>query len=146
MPMRNEVTAVSRREPLERVVQAVDVRRAQVTLNVKILAGYVVLGLALIGFFIVAERLGWDWTIKGSAAGLLTLVLAIALPSFLLRVSRVQRLSSSALEISRGDLSSRVVAEPGSLRDDIDELSVAISNMQENLRELVSHISNTAQL
>src|SRR6185369_11940360 len=89
---------------------------------------------------------GLDWLVKGPLAGMLSLLLAVALPFFLLRVSRVQRLSSSALEISRGDLSSRVMAESGSLRDDIDELAVAISNMQENLRELVSHIQNTAQL
>jgi methyl-accepting chemotaxis protein len=144
--MRNEITSVSRREPLERVVQAVDTRRAQISLHVKILAGYVVLGIALIGFFRGAESLGWDWIIKATGAGMLTLALAIALPWFLLRVSRVQRLSSSALEISRGDLSSRLKAEGGSLRDDIDELSVAIADMQENLRELVSHIQNTAQL
>ncbi len=133
-----------RKEPLERVVRAVDEKRAQVSLHLKILTGYVVLGGALIGFFRATE--GWDWIFKASAAGALTFVLAIALPFFLLRVNRVQRLSSSALEISRGDLSSRVVAEGGSLRDDIDELTVAIANMQENLRELVSHIQNTAQL
>jgi methyl-accepting chemotaxis protein len=54
-------------------------------------------------------------------------------------------LSRSALEISRGDLSTPVVAASGFGRDEIDELATAISHMQENLRELVGHIQHTAQ-
>src|SRR6185369_10251215 len=98
---------------------------------------------ALIGFFRATESL--DWLLKIPLAGLLTLVLAVALPWWLLRVSRVKVLSTTALEVSRGDLSRRVQVDSSGLRDDIDELAVAIADMQENLRELVSHILNTAE-
>ena len=146
-PLRNDVTPTTitrRREPLETVVRAIDERRAQITLNLKIFAGYVVLGAALIIFFRATEQL--DWWVKVPSAAVLTLVLALLLPTWLLRVSRVKTLSSTALEISRGDLSRRVSLDSSGPRDDIDELSVSISDMQENLRELVSHIQTTAQL
>jgi len=133
----------ARREPLTPVVRSADERRAQVSLHLKILGGYVVLAAALIALFVVGSA--WDWSLKILAASILTLVLAIVLPSLVLRVSRVQVLSQTALEISRGDLSRRVQLESGGLRDDIDELAVAIADMQENLRELVSSIARTAE-
>lgn len=61
-------------------------------------------------------------------------------------VDRVRLLNRSALEISRGDLS-KPVRFPRAVRigfDEIDELAVAIDNMQDNLRELVSHIQRTS--
>jgi methyl-accepting chemotaxis protein len=61
-------------------------------------------------------------------------------------VGRVRFLNRSALEISRGDLS-KPVSFPPSFRlgyDEIDELAVAIGNMQDNLRELVAHIQRTS--
>jgi methyl-accepting chemotaxis protein len=134
---------LSGRQPVERVVRSADVRRAQVSLHLKILAGYVVLAAALVGVFYVGNA--WDWVLKIAAAFLVTLILAVALPWLLLRVGRVQALSQTALEISRGDLSRRVQLDAGSLRDDIDELAVAIDDMQTNLRELVASIQHTAE-
>ncbi|MEW6435416.1 MAG: methyl-accepting chemotaxis protein [Myxococcota bacterium] len=134
---------LSRRQPVERVVRQGDVRRAQVSLHLKILAGYVVLATALVGVFYVGNA--WDWALKIIAAFLVTLILAVTLPWLLLRVARVQQLSQTALEISRGDLSRRVQLDASSVRDDIDELAVAIDDMQENLRELVSSIQHTAE-
>ena len=62
------------------------------------------------------------------------------------RLSRVGRLKASAVEISRGDLSRSVVSEEQqAFHDEIDDLTVAISTMQENLRDLVSRIQRTAQ-
>ncbi len=118
-------------------------RRAQVSLHLKILAGYVALATALVGVFYVGSA--WDWGLKIAAAFLVTLVMAVTLPWLLLRVARVQQLSQTALEISRGDLSRRVQLDASGLRDDIDELAVAIDDMQGNLRELVSSIQHTAE-
>ncbi|MBM4781321.1 MAG: methyl-accepting chemotaxis protein [Archangiaceae bacterium] len=144
-PLRDPVkrTLAPRREPVADVVRRTDERRAQVSLHFKILTGYVVLAAALVGLFALGAA--WDWTLKIIAASIVTLVLAIVLPSLVLRVSRVRVLSATALEISRGDLSRRVNLEAGGLRDDIDELAVAIADMQENLRELVSSIQRTAE-
>ncbi|MER2564311.1 MAG: HAMP domain-containing methyl-accepting chemotaxis protein [Myxococcaceae bacterium] len=136
-------TLAPRREPVAEVVRRTDERRAQVSLHFKILTGYIVLAAALVGLFALGAA--WDWTLKIIAASIVTLVLAIVLPSLVLRVSRVRVLSATALEISRGDLSRRVNLEAGGLRDDIDELAVAIADMQENLRELVSSIQRTAE-
>jgi methyl-accepting chemotaxis protein len=118
--------------------------RRSMSLHFKILVGYVVLAAALTGVFYVGQA--WDWPLKVSAAFLVTLVLAVALPSTFLRVERLQVLSRSALEISSGDISRRVaITDAGAVRDDVDELAVAIAMMQDNLRELVSSIQHTAE-
>ena len=134
---------MSRREPVERLVRNVDERTAQVSLHLKILAGYVVLGFALVAVFTIGSE--WEWSLKALASAIVTMVLATLLPYLLLRVARVRDLSKTALEISRGDLSRRVNVDAASLRDDIDELAVAIAEMQANLRELVSSIQRTAE-
>ncbi len=137
--------ALTRREPVERVVRAAEQRRAQISLHMKILAGYVVLGGSLVAFFYFAQAQDWPWTVRVSLAFGLTLLLAVILPGWLLNVSRVKHLAGAALEVSRGDLSRRVPVEPSGLRDDIDELAVALQDMQENLRELVGHVQHTAE-
>ncbi|MEN9797114.1 MAG: methyl accepting chemotaxis protein [Pseudomonadota bacterium] len=113
-----------------------------VSLHLKILSGYVVLGAAVAALY--EATWGFPWWVRALLAAILTLVLAVVLPSLLARVTRVKVLSRSALEISRGDLSKPVEDEPSGIHDEIDELSVAISTMQENLRELVGHIQRTA--
>lgn len=128
---------------VQNVVRSVADRRMQISLHLKILGGYLVLGLALAGLFYVGAA--WDWTSRLVAAGLVTMVLAVVLPYFVLRVGRVKVLSATALEISRGDLSRSVQLDTYALRDDIDELAVAIADMQANLRELVSSIQHTAE-
>jgi methyl-accepting chemotaxis protein len=125
------------------MVRAAEERRAQVSLHLKILFGYVLLGAGLVIYFYLANP-EWGWPLKAGIAGALTLLAAVFLPAFILRVSRVTDLSSLAREISRGDLSRAVQLEGSAVRDDLDELAVAISNMQENLRELVGHIQRTA--
>jgi methyl-accepting chemotaxis protein len=125
------------------VMRRTEERRAQISLHLKILIGYVVLAAALVALFAIGAS--WDWALKIIASAIVTLVLAIVLPTLVLRVTRVRVLSATALEISRGDLSRRVNLEAGWLRDDIDELAVAIADMQENLRELVSAIQRTAE-
>ncbi|MFT3840613.1 MAG: methyl-accepting chemotaxis protein [Myxococcaceae bacterium] len=136
---------LARREPVERLVRAADQRRAQISLHMKILTGYVVLGGSLVGFFYLAQSQDWPWSIRVSAALGLTLLLAIILPGWLLNVSRVKHLAAAALDVSRGDLSRRMPGEASGLRDDIDELTVALQDMQENLRELVGHVQRTAE-
>jgi methyl-accepting chemotaxis protein len=128
---------------VERLVREADDGRARVSLHFKILTGYLVLGAALVAVFSIGA--GWDWSLKLLASGGVTLLLATLLPWFLLRVSRVQVLSRTALEISRGDLSRAVELDASAFRDDIDELAVAIADMQGNLRELVSSIQHTAE-
>jgi len=83
--------------------------------------------------------------IVGVLAGLLV---AIAVSVGLKQIAnRVVRLNRSALEISRGDLSKALPSERPSYlgADEVDELTVAISHMQENLRDLVRHIQNTSR-
>jgi methyl-accepting chemotaxis protein len=136
----------SRREPVRRLVRVAEERGSALplSLHLKILTGYIVLGVALFACFELTR--GTDRWFQAAVAGAVTLVLAVALPSLLARVTRMRVLSRSALEISRGDLSKPVDAAPGFLgRDEIDELATAISHMQENLRELVGHIQQAAQ-
>ena len=143
-PIRDELSPSVRREPIDLVVRAAEERRARFSLHLKIFVGYVFLGAALVGYFLYFANPEWGWQIKLFGAGLLTLFAAVALPTLILRVSRVTDLSSLAREISRGDLSRAVQLDDSFGRDDLDELAVAISNMQENLRELVGHIQRTA--
>jgi methyl-accepting chemotaxis protein len=120
-----------------------DADRAQVSLHAKILVGYMCVAAASMAVFYFGERL--DWALKVILSGIVTLLLAVSVPSFFLRVSRVRVLSKAAQEISMGDLSRRVQIEETQVKDDIDELAVSIGNMQENLRELVSSIQRTAE-
>lgn len=142
-PTREGIDVVSRRSPVARVVRSADERRAQISLHLKILVGYLAVSGAIVFVFVIGAA--WDLSLKILTSAIVTLVLAVVLPYFLLRVSRVRLLSQTALEISRGDLSRRVQLETPSLRDDIDELAVAIADMQDNLRELVSSIQRTAE-
>jgi methyl-accepting chemotaxis protein len=146
-PLRDElpIPVGPRRDLLRRVVVLGDEQRRtpNLSLHLKILAGYVLLGAALFVAMHLTEN--GPWVMKVTSAAVITLVLAVLLPSLLARVTRVKVLSRSALEISRGDLSKPVVTGSGFGRDEIDELTTAISNMQQNLRELVRHIQHTAQ-
>ncbi len=83
--------------------------------------------------------------VVGAVAGLL---IALAVSVGLKQIAnRVVRLNRSALEISRGDLSKALPSERPSFlgADEVDELTLAISHMQENLRDLVRHIQNTSR-
>ncbi len=131
-----------RRSPGDVSRPAVESRRSM-SLHFKILVGYVALAAAIVGVFYVGQA--WDWSLKISAAFGVTLVLAIMLPTLLIRVERVKVLSRTALEISSGDISRGVAIADSSIRDDLDELAVAIAMMQDNLRELVSSIQHTAE-
>jgi methyl-accepting chemotaxis protein len=146
-PVRDElpVSVRPQRESLRRVVVLGDEQRItpNLSLHLKILTGYLMLGAALFAAMQLTDS--YPWWLKASAAAAITLILALLLPSLLARLTRVKILSRSALEISRGDLSKPVATGSGFGRDEIDELTTAISNMQQNLRELVRHIQHTAQ-
>lgn len=130
-------TSVSRRDP--RDVPLFSLRN-------KIFLGYLVLGSALYGTFEALRFLNLGRLADLGVVMGVSLVFGILLPSYLARVKRVQLLNRGALEISRGDLSKPVQMEKESLgRDEIDELSLAIAHMQENLRELVGHVQRTAK-
>ncbi len=84
-------------------------------------------------------------------AAAVTVVLGGVLTYVVAGVERVQVLNRSALEISRGDLSKPLDAKGDRrfllvrVQDEIDELSAAVVQMQENLRDLVGHIQRTAR-
>jgi len=123
-------------------------RGPRVTLLQKILLGEIALVLGFSLLFVGADLLRAQLGEKSSALfGLLTLTMAVAVAYALNKVvGRVARLTRSAEEISRGDLS-KPVRFPPAFRvgyDEIDELSIAISEMQENLRELVAHIQRSS--
>ena len=117
------------------------------SLRNKILLGYLLLGLALFGAFELLRALDIGrWGELGVVMGV-SIVLGILLPGYLAGVKRVQLLNRGALEISRGNLSKPVQTDKAESlgRDEIDELSLAIAHMQENLRELVGHVQRTAK-
>jgi methyl-accepting chemotaxis protein len=124
---------------------------SQLPLHAKILFGYLVFGVLLFVLFQVLHHwLGGEFDLRrmlveGAVTLLVVALMAVLLPAFLLRVKRVQLLNRSALEISRGDLSKPVQMGAGLGHDEIDELSLAIAHMQENLRELVSHVQRTSK-
>jgi methyl-accepting chemotaxis protein len=137
--------APRRRESPQRrlTVLSDEYRGAQISLHLKILVGYLVLGAAL---FVARQlTLNSHWLPAALISTAITFAAAIALPSLLARLTRVRVLSRTALEVSRGDLSKPVMTQSGFGRDEIDELTMGISNMQENLRELVGHIQHTSQ-
>lgn len=112
----------------------------RVGLFLKILLGDMTIWAVLTGVltYEVARRgLDPQHALAGAAVGI---VVAIAVSIGLKQVAnRVVRLNRSALEISRGDLSKPLPSEkPDALgTDEVDELSVAISHMQENLLSLI---------
>ena len=119
----------------------------RVGLFLKILLGDMTIWAVLSGVltYEVARRgLEPQHAAAGALAGLLV---AIAVSIGLKQVAnRVVRLNRSALEISRGDLSKTLRPEPSAFgADEVDELTSAIANMQENLRDLVRHIQNTSR-
>jgi len=114
----------------------------------KILIGDLTLWLVLTGvltYEVVRNHLPPEHALIGAVLGL---IVALAVSVGLKQVAnRVSRLNRSALEISRGDLSKPLATERASFlgRDEVDELTTAIGNMQENLRELVGHIQGTSR-
>ncbi len=99
----------------------------------------------VLAYEVIRRGLDAQHAIIGAAAGL---IMAIAVSVGLKQIAnRVVRLNRSALEISRGDLSKALPSEQPSFfgADEVDELTVAISHMQENLRDLVRHIQNTSR-
>ena len=130
--------------PVRKLAAALDERSQPVSLSLqsKILVSHFLLAMVLVGTLHFVRNA--SWAVQGLVGSALTLVLALLLPAVLARVTRLRSLSRSALDISRGDLASPVTTEPSLGRDEIDELTTAIGNMQENLRELVGHIQHTA--
>jgi methyl-accepting chemotaxis protein len=117
-----------------------------VSLQIKILCSYLVVGAVLL------EAVPWIFEhvesrlTGGAMVLLLTLAIGWGLTLALARVNRLARLKGSAVEISRGDLSKTVViGGRAHVRDEIDDLTLSIATMQENLRDLVSRIQRTAQ-
>ena len=123
-------------------------RGPRVTLLSKILLGEVALVLGFVVLFVSAEVMRGHLGEKAAVLfAVVTLGMAIAVAYALNKVvARVARLTRSAEQISRGDLS-KPVRFPPAFRvgyDEIDELSIAIAEMQENLRELVAHIQRSS--
>ncbi|GAC1607966.1 MAG: methyl-accepting chemotaxis protein [Myxococcales bacterium] len=119
----------------------------RIGLFLKILLGDLTLWFVLT-FVLIVEvvRLGLDpvHALGGAATGLLVaVVVSVGLKQV---ANRIVRLNRGALEISRGDLSKPLGTDRKSTlgRDEVDELTTAISHMQENLRDLVRHIQKTS--
>jgi len=117
-----------------------------ISLQLKVLFSYLVVGVVLLFavpliFAYVPSRL-----LGGAIVLALTLAIGWGLTTALARVSRLAHLKASAVEISSGDLS-KTLASPAASRvkDEIDDLTLSIATMQENLRDLVSRIQRTAQ-
>jgi methyl-accepting chemotaxis protein len=146
-PLRDDLSPglSPRREPVHRLLRVVEAENggSVVSLHRKITTGYLLLGVALSAALLATDGMAWMWRV--GIATVLTLAAAVSLPSLLARVTRVKVLSRSAYEISQGDLSKPVDTDAGRSRDEIDELTSAISKMQENLRELVGKIQDTAK-
>src|SRR5712671_3029186 len=114
----------------------------------KILLGDLTLWCVLSGvlsYEAFRQHLAPEHALFGALVGLgVALAVAIGLKQV---ANRAMQLNRSALEISRGDLSKPLATERTDWlgRDEVDELTTAISNMQANLRELVGHIQRTSR-
>src|SRR5216683_2494544 len=140
-------SAPAARPPARRAAGSASSAVRRVGLFLKILLGDMTIWAVLSGvltYEVVRRGMDPQHALAGAAAGLLV---AIAVSIGLKQVAnRVVRLNRSALEISRGDLSKSLPTEAQWLgADEVDELSVAISHMQENLRDLVGHIQKTSR-
>jgi methyl-accepting chemotaxis protein len=119
---------------------------ATVSLQTKILVSYLIVGGVLLFAVPLVEAQVPNRLAGAGVVLALTLALGWGLTIAIARTARVGRLKESAAEISSGDLSRPVVSEAqASFHDEIDDLTVAIRTMQENLRDLVSRIQRTAQ-
>jgi len=99
---------------------------------------------AVLTYEVFRQHLAPEHALFGALIGLaVALAVAVGLKQV---ANRVVQLNRSALEISRGDLSKPLGTERADRlgRDEVDELTTAISNMQANLRELVGHIQRTS--
>src|SRR6266849_2278202 len=114
----------------------------------KILLGDLTLWCVLSGvlsYEALRQHLAPEHALFGALVGLaVALAVAVGLKQV---ANRAMQLNRSALEISRGDLSKPLATERTDWlgRDEVDELTTAISNMQANLRELVGHIQRTSR-
>ncbi len=120
----------------------------RVSIFAKILLLYFVLSVVFLGLPPLVRLAGVPEELRFVVSFTLSIGFVLFFAWLTSRVlSGVRSLNRSALEISRGDLSKPVVQDrPLRLgEDEIDELSQSIANMQENLRELVSHIQRTAR-
>jgi methyl-accepting chemotaxis protein len=133
--------------PSQRAAQPMKIAGRRIGLFFKILVGDLTLWAVFSGvltYEVFRNNFPEKRAMLGSTVGL---VVAIVVSLLLKQVAnRVVRLSRAALEISRGDLSKPLPVASGSLgRDEVDELTTSIANMQSNLRELVSHIHETSR-
>jgi len=118
----------------------------EVSLQTKILGGYLAVGVILLVAIPLVN--GWlqSWWQSAAVILVFTVGMGYGLTRGVARVSRLTRLKGGAVEISRGDLSRTVLSEEQvQFHDEIDDLTLAIRTMQENLRDLVSRIQRTAQ-
>ena len=149
LPFREDYPAAPSKVRAEPVAAGRAERRGRTILSLqsKIFLGYVCLGAIIFSALELARLTSYDsLALRGGVVTVLAVAVGILLPSGLARVRRVQLLNRGALEISRGDLSKPVQGEQEWLgRDEIDELTLAIAHMQENLRELVGHVQRTAK-
>ena len=144
--------AVSQRKPLPEPGRA---RRMamRISLQTKIMCGTTLLGATLFALSRALRLLPLKSFALGFALelGLMVGVAAlfgIVMLTHFARIRRVDQLSRSAIEISHGDLSQPAPFELSTDRfghDEIDDLALAITHMQENLCELVGHVQKTAQ-
>ena len=116
-------------------------------LFLKILLGDMTIWAVLSGvltYEVITRGMDPEHAAVGAISGLIVaIVVSIGLKQV---ANRVVRLNRSALEISRGDLSKPLRPETSVFGvDEVDELTVAIAHMQENLRDLVRHIQNTSR-
>lgn len=124
----------------------------RISLQTKILFGTILLGATLFGVSRAMQLLhlrsfALEFFIELGAMVAISAVFGIALLTHFARIRRVDQLSRSAIEISHGDLSQPPPFELSTDRfghDEIDDLALAITHMQENLRELVGHVQRTA--
>ncbi len=125
----------------------------RISLQTKILFGTILLGATLFGLsramrLLHIKSFALEFIIElGMMVGV-SAIFGIALLMHFARIRRVDQLSRAAIEISHGDLSQPPPFELSMDRfghDEIDDLALAITHMQENLRELVGHVQRTAQ-
>lgn len=123
------------------------------SLYTKIVFSTGLMGVVLFGFsrlfhaFGASHGLPFGALIELGAMVTITTIFGTVMTTRIARLRRINQLSHVAIEISRGDLSQSTPFTPSTDRfghDEIDDLALAITHMQENLRELVGHVQKTA--
>ncbi len=114
----------------------------------KVLLGITIFGASHLIEYLGVKSLAFACLLELGVMIAISVIFGIALLAYIANFRRISLLSRSAIEISQGNLSKPIPFEISKGRfgnDEIDDLAMAITQMQNNLRELIKHVQLTVQ-